>query len=420
MQVQADLQGNLSSIEPQIQSNYSVVSQKPGSPFNPYDYEARQYGLYGIQILRQEPGRKIKIKTADATISAIDFATNGPFDLNTDARLRLASIEAILDFGAIHTSIAAARAQTGISEQIGDRLSALKGPDSMARIYPTTFAANTGVANGLNQINATAILHPNVHATVQFAVKGAFDSRRIIYSKNTTDVANAFAKTTKRPVVVVEDGLYSMGNFTDFSSLRNFLSESPNGYVWIDDAHSMGLRGVAGRGQAMDEMYTQPERTIITGSFGKAFGAAGGFSVGPKPFMYGLISESVADRFSCNLDLAGQGAILKAMEIFDEASELEAMRTALNSRLALVDKLLSYEHMHTPQEGTPVGFRVISFSTPSEAIAVAGRLLQQYGILTTPVYYPTVAKGQGAIRVSISIGHTEKDIELLVTGLSKK
>lgn len=306
-----------------------------------------------------------------------------------------------------------------MASEITRRISEYKTGDSESRLYPTTFSANSAVAAGFASsiLDATAIVHPNVHATVQFAIAGAFSPDRIIKTKNTAKVASAFAKTTKRPVVIVEDGLYSMGNFADFESLSTFLDENKNGWLWFDDAHSVGMRGSNGRGEAMERMEKYNQRTIVTGSLGKAFGAAGGFMSGPRVFTQNMLTCSVPDRFSCNLDISAQGAILAAMDILKDKKQYKELQEGLQFRLQRLDDALDAINIKTEQHGKPIAYRVIPFSGPQEAILSASKLLHDFGFLTTPVYFPTIARGKGAIRVSISSEHNLSDIDNFVLAL---
>jgi 7-keto-8-aminopelargonate synthetase-like enzyme len=380
------------------------------------DVDARSRGLYGFEIRRCERGRRVEIVAADGPRCVIDFATNSAFDLNTRPEVVEGSIAAIKDFGASHASIAAARAQTGVASEITKRLSAMKGGDSAARVYPTTFAANTAAAAGLAAMDATGIVHTNAHATVQLATDGALEANRIIRTKNTAGVAAAFSMTTRRPVFVVEDGLYSMGRFSDFEAIQRFLDGCPRGMAWFDDAHSVGLGGRDGRGETMDRMERYTDRCVVTGSFGKAFGAAGGFLVGPAAFVEGVLGGSVADRFSCNLDIGAQGAVVAAMKLLATPGELESLQRQLAARLQRLDGGLAAIGVEPEQALSSIPFRVVPFSGPGEAIRAAGVLLDA-GFLTTPVYYPTIARGLGAIRLSVSTGHAMADVDALIEAL---
>lgn len=383
------------------------------------DMEAKKYNLYGLDVLKCMPNRRVQIKLGDSTKWVVDYLTNSPFSLNVQPQVIEGSVEAIRSFGALHASVAGARAVTGINAEITQRLSKMKTGEAQSRLYPTTLSANIAVASGLASelMDATAIVHTNVHSTVQFAVSGAFEPSRVIRTKNTVEVASSFAKTTKRPVVIIEDGLYSMGNFADFEGLGRFLDDNPNGWLWFDDAHSVGMRGRNGRGAAMEMMERHADRTIVTGSLGKAFGAAGGFMTAPKCFTQNMLSVSVSDRFSCNLDVSAQGAVLAAMKLLEDPSEYERLQNELGSRLERFDKKMSDRGIKTEQHGTPIAYRVIPFSGPQEAIKVAAQLLNKHGLLTTPVYYPTIARGKGAIRVSLSVEHRMSDIDVLASCL---
>jgi 7-keto-8-aminopelargonate synthetase-like enzyme len=403
---------SLSPAMPEVQARPSR-STPAASP----DEEARAHNLYGVRILRCAADRRIEIATSAGPRWVVDCATNGPFALNLREEVVQGAVNAIKYFGALHTSIASARAQTGIGYEILERLAAMKGGASLGRAYPTTFAANIAAAAGFAKLDCTAVVHPNAHATVQFALEGAFGADRIIRSRNTAEVAKAFAKSTRRPVVIVEDGLYSMGRFADFEALQGFLASSPRGMVWLDDAHSVGMRGRDGRGEAMERMGAYADRCVVTGSFGKAFGAAGGFLVGPEAFVEAALGVSVADRFSCNLDVAAQGAVLAAMKLLGDPGELSFLQRELTARLHRFDAALASMGIATEQAGSSIAFRVVPFPGPGEAIRAAGALLEDAGFLTTPVYYPTVARGTGAIRISLSVGHKMEDVDALIAAL---
>lgn len=382
---------------------------------HPADQEARANDLYGIQMIECGENRCVRIKTQSGQQWATDFLSNSPFGLNTRSDVRRASAEAIDDFGALHSSVAMARTETAIVNEITHRLALMKTGDSQARIYPTTLSANIATAAGFasSAFDATAVVHPNAHATVQFAVKGAFAPGRIITSSNTLGVAGSFAKNTRRPVVIVEDGLYSMGNHADFQGLSDYLKNNANGWLWLDDAHSVGMQGENGRGKAMQSLASHEDRTVVTGSFGKAFGAAGGFMVGPRGFVDAMLRESVSDRFSCNLDVSAQGAILASMKILADPGEYRRLKEALAARLSLFDAMLAEAGIPTEQAGSTIAFRVVPCSDAASAIQIASTLLAQHSLITTPVYYPTIARGRGAIRVSLSATHRLADIRKL-------
>ncbi len=169
----------------------------------------------------------------------------------------------------------------------------------------------------------------------------------------------------------------------------------------------------------MEQMAAHPERCVVTGSFGKAFGAAGGFMAGPSGFIDEALKTSVPDRFSCNLDMAGLGAVDAAMDVLERPGEIEELQAQLAKRLALFDGGLAAAGVKTAQMGSTIAFRVVPFAGAMEAIEAAAELLWDEGFLTTPVYYPTIARGKGAIRVSMSALHEVEDSQRLAAAIAR-
>lgn len=373
-----------------------------------HDQQAYELGLYGFEIRRIRTGRQIEL--ADGR-TVTDFATNCPLGVNEHPDVRLAAIEAIVDFGAVHSSIASARATTWMTSEIAVRVSEMKGAGSSARLYPTTLSANEAVAAGVLDAGGHIVIDPRSHATVMAAV-GKPENLHVC--KSSIRLANEYAASSGRAVWLVGDGLYSMGGFADFDGIIEFLRKNPNGHVWLDDAHSVGMLGHKGRGEAMERLADKSisDRVVVTGSFGKAFGAAGGFAVGSDVFIKKMLKTSVADRFSCNVDVGAQGAILAAMKMLADGDALRDRQRALEKRLNVFDSTLVKSGIVCEQHASKIAFRLVPFETPETAIEVAGKMLAN-GFMTTPVYYPTIARGAGGIRVSISAAHALEGVKTL-------
>jgi 7-keto-8-aminopelargonate synthetase-like enzyme len=108
---------------------------------------------------------------------------------------------------------------------------------------------------------------------------------------------------------------------------------------------------------------------------------------------------------------------MASLRILARPGTLTTLRAQLNTRLAIVDAALAANGLRAEQAGTSIPFRVIYFGGPEEAISSAGTLLEEADCLTTPVYHPTIARGAGAIRISISVGHAVEDIHKLMGAL---
>lgn len=74
------------------------------------DDDARRRNLYGMQILECGRNRTLRVQAAGGSRWVTDFLSNSPLGLNTRTEVSRASIDAIAQFGAVHSSVAMARA----------------------------------------------------------------------------------------------------------------------------------------------------------------------------------------------------------------------------------------------------------------------------------------------------------------------
>ncbi|MFD8638294.1 aminotransferase, partial [Streptomyces sp. NPDC059656] len=66
--------------------------------------------------------------------------------------------------------------------------------------------------------------------------------------------------------------------------------------------------------------------------------------------------------------------------------------------------------------GTRSPIRGALFAAEEEALDAAARL-RKAGVIVTPAFFPTVAKGSGLIRMAVSAAHTTEQIELATSEL---
>lgn len=198
---------------------------------------------------------------------------------------------------------------------------------------------------------------------------------------------------------VALEGLYSMdGDAPD-------LDRVPEGALCVvDEAHAVGCVGPGGRGYAASVGRT-PD--ILVGTLGKAYGAAGAFVVGPpavreilvsaaRPFIYTTaMPEGVA--------LAGLAGLRLATDERREA--LRANTARLRDGLA--------------QVGVPAGggAHILPVRTGARTMEAAQRLAER-GVLVGAVRYPTVARGQERLRITVSAAHSPAQIDRLIEAVA--
>ena len=191
------------------------------------------------------------------------------------------------------------------------------------------------------------------------------------------------------------------------------LAEKYNALVMVDDCHATGFTGPNGRGSA-EYCGAFGRVDIITGTFGKALGgASGGFTAASKEIVDILRQKSRPYLFSNTLAPSIVGASLKVLDILTEST-------------ALRDKL--EKNTTTFRKGmTDAGFDIVPGVHPIVPVMLYDAKLSQVfsekllaeGIYVIGFFYPVVPKEQARIRVQISAGHEESNINHALSAFTK-
>ena len=187
------------------------------------------------------------------------------------------------------------------------------------------------------------------------------------------------------------------------------LARKYNALVFMDECHAGGFIGKTGRGTA--EFHgVQGQVDIISNTLGKAFGGAtGGYITGKKYIIDLLRQKSRPYLFSNSLAPPLVGASLKCFEIVMND-------TSLRDKLATNTKRFR-------DRMTSAGFKVmghpehpicpIMLGSARLATDFANEMLKQ-GVYVIGFSFPVVPKDKARIRVQISAGHSEKQIDACV------
>src|SRR3989339_238672 len=128
-------------------------------------------------------------------------------------------------------------------------------------------------------------------------------------------------KKIYKRALVVTDGIFSMlGEYQKLKEIRNivdrFDKEYRNGVLLVvDDAHGVGIAGKSGRGV---EEIEGVKVDVLIGTFGKAFGADGGYVAADQTIIDYLRESAATYIYSNSIPPGTAGAALKAIELLDK------------------------------------------------------------------------------------------------------
>ncbi|MBV9505828.1 MAG: aminotransferase class I/II-fold pyridoxal phosphate-dependent enzyme, partial [Acidobacteriia bacterium] len=211
-------------------------------------------------------------------------------------------------------------------------------------------------------------------------------------------------------LLVVSEGVFSMeGDIADLPGILR-LAKPWGARVYVDEAHGIGVLGATGAGAA-EHLGVLDEIDIVMGTFSKSLASVGGFIAGERAVIEYLKHTARPFVFSASLPAASTAAVAAALHIMRTEPERR-------QRLLRIASLLR-------EELRARGFQVLPGETAIVPVVIQDEVdlcrlckaLLEEGIYINPVLRPAAA--QNLLRISCTAAHTEKQVDRLVTTLTK-
>jgi 7-keto-8-aminopelargonate synthetase-like enzyme len=183
------------------------------------------------------------------------------------------------------------------------------------------------------------------------------------------------------------------------------LKEQFGAWLMVDESHATGLYGKCRRGLA-EECAVAQQIEIQMGTLGKAFGSAGGYICGSRPLIDYLINRARSFIFSTAPVPAAAAAAAAGVQLV-QSDAGEQRRNQLWANVAALAR-------HLESEGGAI--IPILIGQEGKAMQIAGGLLEK-GVFIPAVRFPTVARGQARLRLTMTAAHSRTDIEQLLAAL---
>ncbi|CAB1342008.1 unnamed protein product [Coregonus sp. 'balchen'] len=276
-------------------------------------------------------------------------------------------------------------------------------------LYASCFDANAGLFEVLLGPDDAVLSDELNHASIIDGIRLCRAKRFRYKHMDLNDLETQLKESqSSRLRLVVTDGVFSMDG--DMAPLKGIcdLAEQYGALVFIDECHATGFMGPRGRGT--DELLGVMDRVhIVNSTLGKALGgAAGGYTVGPKPLIDLLRQRSRPYLFSNSLPPPVVGCATRAVELLLASNEIAQ---------SVGDKTMRFRN-----KMTEAGFTISGSDHPICPVMLGDARLAslmaddmlKLGVYVIGFSYPVVPKGKARIRVQISAAHTDQDIDRAV------
>ena len=282
-------------------------------------------------------------------------------------------------------------------------------------IYPSGFQANLAAVLALSDRHTPVICDRLIHHSLLVGVKASGAKLFRFKHNNLSELEKLLKKSRqnnprKQPLVITES-LFSMEGTTAPIKEISKLCIQYDSKLLIDEAHAFGVMGSAGRGESFE---LKEPISIISGTFGKAFGSGGAFLATDKITGKNLIQNCGAFRYTTALAPPLCASALAALNLIESnpnwGSELKEKSKALRDRLSQVG-------WQRPAGEGPI----ISIILGSDRLAMDYQeRLEAQGLLTVAIRPPTVPEGKSRLRLVIRRNTPDQAFERLIEILKNK
>jgi len=344
--------------------------------------------------------------------TVVNFSSNDYLALANDPRLMAAARSALDEAG---LGSGASRLISGnhrLHEELEHELARFKGCEA-AVTFSSGYAAAVGTLSALFGKDDVLILDKLSHASL---VDGARLSGAVLrvfphnhLEKLERHLRWARERHPQARIGVVIESVYSMDG--DVAPLREIvdLKERFGAWLFLDEAHGVGVLGKHGRGWA-EALGVADRIEIQMGTLGKALGASGAYVCGRASLRDFLINRARSFVFSTAPPAAVAAAATAAVRLL-ASDEGETLVEGLRAVRATLTSLL---------KGPDGGSAIFPLEIGEERAAVeVSHRLRERGYFVPAVRFPSVAKGAARLRITVTAAHTRGHLEGLVAALEQ-
>ncbi|OGZ67520.1 MAG: glycine C-acetyltransferase [Candidatus Staskawiczbacteria bacterium RIFCSPHIGHO2_02_FULL_34_10] len=370
----------------------------------------KESGMYKDEkIIEGMQGTEIKVEGK----TFLNFCANNYLGLASSRELINVAKKNLDNYGFGMASVRFICGNSTVHKDLENEISKFFGT-SDALLYTSCFDANAGLFEAILKEGDAVLSDELNHASIVDGVRLCKADRFIYKHSDMQDLEDKLKSLGQRnKILIASDGVFSMDGDTAKVVLLCDLAEKYRTMLMIDDSHASGVLGQSGRGSVeglMDRV------DILTSTFGKALGGAGGgFTTGRKEIIEYLKQKSRTSLFSNNLPPMIAGAALYILSNFDK--EFNSLRQKLIENTKYFRDQMQSLDFNLGGDGSHPITPVMLFD--EKLTTDMAQKLFLNGIYVRGFTYPVVPKGKARIRIQLSSSHTKEQIDKAIEIFAK-
>ncbi len=279
-------------------------------------------------------------------------------------------------------------------------------------LFNSGYHANLGILPALTTTKSLILADKLVHASMIDGIRlsqceffryrhNDYEHLKNLLEKN----AGKFDRT-----FIVTESVFSMdGDVVDLNYLVQLKKQFPNTYLYVDEAHAIGVYGKNGLGIA-EQANVIADIDLLVGTFGKALASMGAYVVCDQILKECLINQMRPLIFSTALPPFN---VAWTHFIFERLPQLSKERTHLEQLSAFLRQEVEHRTQIMPSQTCIVPYIL----GENEATLAKAKALQEQGYYCLPIRPPTVPKGTSRIRLSLTADMTMDEVKQFVACL---
>ncbi|MCB1592931.1 MAG: 5-aminolevulinate synthase [Alphaproteobacteria bacterium] len=275
-------------------------------------------------------------------------------------------------------------------------------------VLSSGYVANQGALGTLARLLPECVIFSDElnHASMIHGMKESKAEKKIFRHNDVAHLEELLKSVDpNRPKLIAFESVYSMEG--DIAPIKDIcdLADKYNAMTYLDEVHGVGLYGPRGGGVA--EAHGLMDRIdVIEGTFGKAYGAMGGFITGSAPVVDAVRCYASSFIFTTSLPPSVLAAALAAVEHL-KVSDVE--RTRMRRNVELFKDLLTKADLPFLRGESHIVPLIVG--EPNCCREVSEMLMVDYDIYVQPINYPTVPKGTERLRLTATAAHSIEDVQ---------
>lgn len=357
----------------------------------------------------QHEGREVIVKGQ----RMLNLSSNDYLGLANDVELRQEFLQT-LSAETLQLTSSSSRLLTGnftAYDELETYLAGAFGTEA-ALVFNCGYHANTGILPAICNERTLILADKLVHASLIDGIRLS-SARCIRYRHNHYQQLERLLEENVahyEQIIVVTESIFSMdGDEADLSVLVGLKRKFPNVLLYIDEAHSVGVRGAKGLGCA-EESGCIGEIDFLVGTFGKAIASAGAYIVCRQVVRETLINKMRPFIFTTALPPINVQWTLFVMQHLEGLQHKREHLSAISLRLRTALAQKGY--------ASPSVSQIVPMIAGESAVAILkAEDLQRKGFYVLPVRPPTVPEGTARLRFSLTADVTEEEVERLINSI---